>query len=282
MRLDAAAVLLQWATGGLLFLWVTTRRREVGLGYGWMMRATFGLMALGAFGVAQLTERSWGRDLASIGVFVAASGALVVSVLCRRAGVAGQRARVERRSARVAAMTGIDRDVQTFDKTAREFPPQLDLIAPVIGLAGLLAAAGGAGGPWLTAALRLVVGAVFLGAVSDAMLLGHWYLVQPGLTRAPLRELVRWTMYTWPAELIVLLLPVGMVSALNGTVDDGYAGLLGWFWVACVIATIVLEGVTWAALKERQYAAVMAATGLLYLAILTAFGMDLVARAVLS
>ncbi len=282
MHLDAAAVLLQWATGGLLFLWVTTRRREVGLGYGWMMRATFGLMALGAFGVAQLTERSWGRDLASLGVFVVASGALVVSVLCRRAGVAAQRERVERRSARVAAMTGIDRDVQTFDKTAREFPPQFDLIAPAIGLAGLLAAAGGAGGSWLTAALRLVVGAVFLGAVSDAMLLGHWYLVQPGLTRAPLRELVRWTMYTWPAELIVLLLPVGMLSALNGSIDDGYAGLLGWFWVASVIATIALEAVTWAALKERQYAAVMAATGLLYLAILTAFGMDLVARAVLS
>ena len=36
--LDAATVLLQWATGGLLFLWVTTRRREVGLGYGWLMR----------------------------------------------------------------------------------------------------------------------------------------------------------------------------------------------------------------------------------------------------
>ena len=36
---------------------------------------------------------------------------------------------------------------------------------------------------------------------------------------------------------------------------------------------------TRAALRERQYSAVMAATGLLYLAILTAFGMDLVARA---
>ncbi len=36
--------------------------------------------------------------------------------------------------------------------------------------------------------------------------------------------------------------------------------------------------VTRAALKERQYSAVMAATGLLYLAILTAFGTDLVAR----
>jgi len=37
-----------------------------------------------------------------------------------------------------------------------------------------------------------------------------------------------------------------------------------------------------AALKERAYSAVMAATGLLYLAILTAFGTDLVARAILA
>ena len=36
---------------------------------------------------------------------------------------------------------------------------------------------------------------------------------------------------------------------------------------------------TRAALRERQYTAVMAATGLLYLAILTAFDMDLAARA---
>lgn len=69
---------------------------------------------------------------------------------------------------------------------------------------------------------------------------------------------------------------------LNGTIDDGYNGLLGWFWVASTIATIVLIGVTRLALRERQYAAVMAATGLLYLAILTGFGMDLVARATLS
>ena len=46
IRLDAATVLLQWATGGLLFLWVTTRRREVGIGYGWLLRATYGAMAL--------------------------------------------------------------------------------------------------------------------------------------------------------------------------------------------------------------------------------------------
>ena len=47
-RLDAATVLLQWAGGGLLFLWVTTRRRQVGIGYGWLLRGTYGLMAVGA------------------------------------------------------------------------------------------------------------------------------------------------------------------------------------------------------------------------------------------
>ena len=48
IRLDAATVLLQWATGGLLFLWVTTRHREVGIGYGWLLRGTYGAMAVGA------------------------------------------------------------------------------------------------------------------------------------------------------------------------------------------------------------------------------------------
>jgi hypothetical protein len=43
-----------------------------------------------------------------------------------------------------------------------------------------------------------------------------------------------------------------------------------------------LTVVTLKALQERAYSAVMAATGLMYLAILTAFGTDLVARAVLA
>ena len=114
------------------------------------------------------------------------------------------------------------------------------------------------------------------------MLLGHWYLVQPGLARGPLIELVRWTGWSWPFEVVVLLWPTGMVSVLNGTIDDGYNGLLGWFWVVSTVGTLALVVATRAALRERQYSAVMAATGLLYLAILTAFGTDLVARATLS
>ena len=121
------------------------------------------------------------------------------------------------------------------------------------------------------------------GAVTDAMLLGHWYLVQPGLARGPLLELVRWT---------------GLAVAVRGRScccgrpawcrcstarsTTATAASLGWIWLACAVTTIVLVVVTRAALRERQYSAVMAATGLLYLAILTAFGTDLVARAVLA
>ncbi len=282
ITLDAATVLLQWAVGGLFFLWVTSRRREVGIGYGWTMRITFGLMAAGAVVVGLLVDPVPVRETFGIGVVVATGIALVVSWQRRKAGVAGQRTDEERRSARVAEMTGIDKDAQRFDRNLPEFPPGLDLLAPLLGLIALVAAGIDAGDPVLLALARTLVGALFLGAVSDAMLLGHWYLVQPGLARAPIIELVRWTAILWPFELLVLLWPTGMLSVLSGTIDDGYGGMLGWYWVASTVATILLVGATRVTLRERQYSAVMAATGLLYLAILTAFGMDLVARATLA
>lgn len=284
IELDAASFLLQWAVGGLFFTWVTTRRREVGIGYGWTMRITFGLMAAASLLVSRFLDPVPVRDAAAIGVILATSYAFLVSYQRRAAGVAGQREVVERRTARVAAMTGIDKDEERFDKDAAEFPPALDLIAPAIGIVGLVAAGIDAGSPaWLSVA-RILIGAAFLGAITDAMLLGHWYLVQPGLARGPLLELVRWTQWIWPFEVLVMLIPAseGMLAVLNGTIDDEYGGILGWMWATCAVTTLGLLLVTRAALKERQYSAVMAATGLLYLAILTAFGTDLVARAVLS
>ena len=282
IRLDAATVLLQWSVGGLFFLWVTTRGREVGIGYGWLVRGVYLLMALGAFALGVWIDPVPVREASALAVAAASGAALVVSVVRRKAGVAGERARVAARAARVSAMTGIDRRPDGPDPAMPEFPPALDLLAPLVGLPGLIAAGIAAGDPAPLSVARVLVGAAFLGSISDGMLLGHWYLVQPGLARRPLLEMVRWTGLIWPVEIAVLLWPVGMVSVLNGTIDDGYGGTFGWFWVACAVTTIVLVAVTRAALRERYYSAVMAATGLLYLAILTAFGTDLVARAVLA
>lgn len=251
MAFDGATVLLQWAVGGLFFGWVTTRGQLLGIGYGWLLRITWGLLAASSLAIGLATDPVWVREVATVGLLVATAAALVVSVR-RRAG----------------------------GPTA--LPPWLDLPGPLIGLVGLVAAGIDAGGTeWLSVS-RVVVGAAFLGSITDAMLLGHWYLVQPGLSRDPLHELLRWATVSWFPEVALLLVPTGMLSVLSGSIDDGYGGMLGWFWVASVVTTIVLLFVTKAALKEQQYSAVMAATGLLYLAILTAAGTDLVARALLA
>lgn len=234
INLDAATVLLQWATGGMLFYFVTRRHGLVGPGYGWLLRGIFGVLAVGALVAGRLLDPVPLRDASAAAVAVgAALGAW---------------------------------------------------ITPLLGLPGLVAAgvASADGTDIPLAVARIVIGAAFLGAVTDAMLLGHWYLVQPGMSRGPLHELNRWVMGIWPFEVGALLWPVGMLSVLAGTIDDGYGGILGWFWVACAVTTLVLGLVTRAALREREYSAVMAATGLLYLAILTAFGTDLVARALLA
>jgi hypothetical protein len=284
ISLDAATVLLQWAVGGMAFCWFTTRRRQVGLGYGWLLRGIYATMAAGAFAAGLAFGVVPVREAASLGVVVACLGALAVSIVRRRAGVAGQRAEHDRRTARVAAMTGIERpaDAPTTVQHGPEFPPILDLVPVAIGCVGLVAAALDAGGNTAVSLLRTFAGAAFLGSVTDAMLLGHWYLVQPGLPRGLLNELVDAVAWVWPVEVVALLLPTGMVSVFTGTVDDGWGGTLGWFWAACAATTLVLVVVTKAALREREYSAVMAATGLLYLAILTAAGTDLVARAVLA
>ena len=282
IELQPATLLLQLAVGGLAFTWLTTRRREAGLGYGWLMRSIFGLLAAGGAWLGFATDPVPVRDWTAAATATAAAAALAVSVIRRRAGVSGQRERVEQRSAEIAEMTGIDRPEQRFDRSRPEFPPVLDLIAPAVGLIGVVAGGLDAGDPAALAVARTVIGAFFLGAVTDAMLLGHWYLVQPGMARGPLLELVRWTGLLWLPELVVMLWPTGMGSVLSGTIDDGYNGLLGWFWVACVATTMGLVVLARAALRERFYSAVMAATGLLYLGILTGFGMDLVARVLLD
>ncbi len=284
-------MLLQWAVGGLAFTWVTTRGRLVGVGYGWLIRGIYLTLAGGALAAGVALDPVPVREVAAAGVVAASGLALVVSVARRKAGVAGARDIAASRRRRASAMLehthpATQERPPWGERTTPEFPPWLDAIAPLVGVVGLVAAGiadahGGASTTALSVA-RTLVGAAFLGAVTDAMLLGHWYLVQPGLPRAPLFELNGWVARIWPLEIALLLVPTGMVSAFSGSIDDGYGGMLGWFWAACAVATIVLVFVTSAALKERSYSAVMAATGLLYLAILTAFGTDLVARAVLA
>jgi hypothetical protein len=240
MKLDAATVMLQWAGGGMLFLWYTLRSGEISLGYAKLLRGVYAALAAIGAALGFALGPVVGREAASI----------VLAVLA------------------VAAFARRDN--------------RIDAVAAGVGLVGVVFASLGTDHPddalWLA---RLVVGAVFLGAVSDAMLLGHWYLVQPGMPRKLLNQLTNVLLVVWLVEVAVFVAPTGMLSVLNGSIDDGWNGVLGWFWLACASSTGVLAWFTRAALRERSYSAVMAATGLSYLAILTGFGTDLIARALL-
>jgi hypothetical protein len=244
VTLDAATVMLQWAAGGMLFFVYTFRSGEISVGYGKLLRGVYAALALIGAGLGVAFGAVLGREIAAV----------VLAVL---------------------ALAAFARRDTTFD-----------VLAAVSGFVGVVIATlavehgDGVGSDVLWLA-RLLVGAVFLGAVSDAMLLGHWYLVQPGMPRKLLNQLTNVLLVVWPIEVVVMLLPTGMISVLNGTIDDGWNGVLGWFWLACASLTGVLAWFTRAALRERSYSAVMAATGLSYLAILMGFGTDLVARALL-
>ena len=233
--------MLQWASGGMLFLWFTFRSGEISVGYAKLLRGVYATIALGGAALGFALDRIIIREVAAL---------VLVSL----------------------AIVGFARRDTVLDR-----------LATAAGFVGVVVAALSVDNPsdalWL---VRLIVGAVFLGAISDAMLLGHWYLVQPGMPRKLLNQLTNVLLVIWLLEMVVLLIPTGMVSVLNGTIDDGWDGVLGWFWLACALLTGVLAWFTRAALRERSYSAVMAATGLSYLAILMGFGTDLIARALLA
>ena len=69
-------------------------------------------------------------------------------------------------------------------------------------------------GGWLTPAtvlypLSFLTGALALGAVTTGMLLGHWYLIDVGLSVTPLRRTFRYF-----AAVLVLQLAVGGITVL--------------------------------------------------------------------
>ncbi len=263
MSLDAGTVLIQWAAGGMFFCWITTKRQLLSEGYGWLLRGVFGGLAAISILVAGLYEFELSREITAIAVVVFALAGVISSAPNLPASL---------------LLGGIHRwlkkqEIQTS---------WLDLAAAAAGLFGAVAGAIIADGTLWLAIIRFLTGALFMGALTDTMLLGHWYLVQPGLTRNPLKELIYWTGFLWLVELVVWLLPTGMISVLNGSVNDGQDGLLGWFWLASTATTVILVLAGAAAIRERGYQAVMAVTGLAYLALLTGFAQDIVARLALD
>ncbi|NBR77028.1 MAG: hypothetical protein EBT73_06855 [Actinobacteria bacterium] len=136
----------------MVFFVFTFRTGEISVGYGKLLRGVYAAISLMGAGFGIAFGAVLGREIAAVGL-----AALALAAFARR------------------------------DTT-------LDVLAAVSGFVGVIIATlavehGDGVGSDMLWLVRLLVGAVFLGAVSDAMLLGHWYLVQPGMPRKLLNQL---------------------------------------------------------------------------------------------
>lgn len=131
----------------------------------------------------------------------------------------------------------------------------------VAGLGALLALAlaGGTRAPGLFA-VQLLIAAVALGAVNAAMLLGHWYLVTPRLSPAPLRRM----MWIHAAALVAQGIAFGAALLLVG--GDPVRGGIAWItWLRLGVGILLPIGITLLAYLASRAASLQASTGLLYI-----------------
>ena len=134
------------------------------------------------------------------------------------------------------------------------------VVTGVVGLAALvvLAAAGGTRSAPVFAG-QLVLAALSLGAVNAAMLLGHWYLVTPRLSPAPLRRM----MWLLIATLVLQGAAFGLSLVAVGTapLDEG----IGWLtWLRLAVGVVLPLLATALAMLASRAASLQASTGLLY------------------
>ncbi len=128
------------------------------------------------------------------------------------------------------------------------------------GVAGVLYTAG------------LVSTALVLGSVLVAMILAHWYLIQPRMPIAPLQRVI---LLFVGAELVKLPLLVGIVALHYPGWAAGEGGLLRAFVlgdalfvaVRAVLGVLSPLGLAWMTWKTVQIRSIQSATGILYAAI---------------
>lgn len=115
-----------------------------------------------------------------------------------------------------------------------------------------------------------LVGTFFLGAVTHAMVLGHWYLNQPRLPIEPLKG-ATWIMLASLGAAAVAGVAIRgrlLRAVLPGLVAFSASGYW-WAWVLLLVGTIVLAFMVRATVWARS---TQSATGLLYIAMITAIG----------
>jgi hypothetical protein len=145
-----------------------------------------------------------------------------------------------------------------------------------LGVAALIASAGDVPGwPGALAALGVVTGMLLMGAVTNGMMLGHWYLNQPGLKPWALARLTGLGLVVTAACAGAAIAGAGRLT--SSTTRGAVLGIPGFgdsFGVAFFIVGLGLLAFTgaivWMARRCVRIRSIQSATGLYYVALLTA------------
>jgi hypothetical protein len=129
----------------------------------------------------------------------------------------------------------------------------------------------------LAGAVALLTGALFLGATTDGLLLGHWYLVDRRLSNQPILALANWLIVGIGAALVSALLG----GERGGRVDQSLSPLLAvpnltiWLAVGLVLVCALIAGFIRVLVRGGS---IQAATGMFYLAVVMALAAEFAAK----
>jgi hypothetical protein len=132
-----------------------------------------------------------------------------------------------------------------------------------------------------SALIQLLAGAVFLGAVLDGLLLGHWYLTDRRLPRDHIRRFSVLLLIAVGIELVALAV---LALGENASGTDGFSVILGvtglrtWLALGMAGCTGLIAFMIRASLRGESSRAVQGATGFFYLAVITAFTAEMAAK----
>lgn len=251
-----ALVLAETVAGGIALLFLTPLWGQVRRGFFYLTGGIIAVLALAAAGAA--------RSAYSPGV---PSGGTLATIL----------------SVSVAGATAAWLVLLALRAAA---PARAVGVASVpLALAMLWAFASTTGSSMGLSFFQLLAGAAFTGAVLDGLLLGHWYLVDRGLSRGPI-NLMAWLLMAAVALEAVAVVVGGFGattapgSNASTTVNPllSVAGLAGWIALGMVLITGMIAVFVRLTLKGTRASAVQAATGFFYLAVITAFTAELAAK----
>src|SRR4029453_16359667 len=129
----------------------------------------------------------------------------------------------------------------------------------------------------LAGAVALLTGALFLGATTDGLLLGHWYLVDRRLSNQPILALANWLIVGIAAALVSAVLG----GERGGRVDQSLSPLLAfpnltvWLAVGLVLVCALIAGFIRVLVRGGS---IQAATGMFYLAVVMALAAEFAAK----